>query len=406
MKPSCPRAPPLATSRRQPDPHAARRLIRTLHGSGRLAVDGTLGLTDLVENLHHNILRVSPPLGPASQARTRGVTGFVYRSIRGVTRLVGATLDALLGHLSQPHGAAPAEGRREAVIAALNGVLGDHLVATGNPLAISMTVLHQGRPLVLEAAALADAITQPRPRVLLMLHGLCMHPGQWRRDGLDMGSTLAHEADCTLLHLHYNTGLHVAANGRALADRLEAMLRAMPWPVEELTLIGHSMGGLVARSALHQAQFLGHGWPLRTRSLVCLGSPHHGAPLERGGHGIDTLLHASPYTAAFGRLGRLRSAGITDLRHGGVHVPLPAGVDCYALAGALKWQADRLVPRWVGDGLVPVDSALGRHADPARCLDFPPDHTRVVQGVGHLELMSHPEVLAQLRRWLVVSRPA
>jgi hypothetical protein len=186
------------------------------------------------------------------------------------------------------------------------------------------------------------------------------------------------------------------------------------------------MGGLVARSALHQAAAAGHDWPGRVQRLVCLGTPHHGAPLERAGHGVDLLLAASPYTAAFGRLGRVRSAGITDLRHGSlldedrsgprfarghdarVPVPLPPGVACHALAGLLGGVPGKLAGKpaaargraWAGDGLVPLDSALGRHADAARCLHFAPGHTRVVEGVGHLDLLGHAEVLEPLRTWL------
>jgi pimeloyl-ACP methyl ester carboxylesterase len=406
----------------------AQRLVRDLHGASRLATDATLGLTDLVENLHHNILRVPAPLGRASQARTRGITGLVYRSIRGVTRLVGGTADALLGQLASllatPQAVSASE-QREALIAALNGVLGDHLAATGNPLAVAMSLRHDGLPLVLQPEALSQAVPEASPRVLLMLHGLCMHPGQWRRMGLDIGRTLAEEGARTLLHAHYNTGLHVAANGRALADQLQSLAQAWPLSIEDLTIIGHSMGGLVARSALHQARELGHGWPQRVRRLVFLGTPHHGAPLERGGRGIDALLAASPYTAAFGRLGRVRSAGITDLRHGSLldadrsgpdrfahahdtrsPLPLPSGVACYALAGALGQQPGRLRQRWMGDGLVPVDSALGRHADAARGLDFLPGHVRVIEGLGHLDLLGHAEVLEQLRTWLNEPLPA
>lgn len=406
----------------------AQHLVSDLHGASRLAVDATLGLTDLVENLHHNLLRVPAPLGAASEGRTRGITGLVYRSIRGVTRLVGGTLDLLLGQvaalLATPEAAA-ASGQREAVIAALNGVLGDHLAATGNPLALEMALLHAGRPLTLAPQALAAALSQARPQVLLMLHGLGMHPEQWQRKGFDYGPVLAAQTDSTLLHARYNTGLHIAANGRELAVRLEALVQAWPVPLAALTLVGHSMGGLLARSALHQAAGLGHSWPQRVRRLVFLGTPHHGAPLERGGRGIDMLLAASPYTAAFGRLGRVRSAGITDLRHGSlldedragadrfahghdtrIPVPLPPGVACFALAGSLGQQPGPARRRWLGDGLVPVNSALGHHAEAARRLAFAPGHTRVIEGLGHLALMGHAEVLAQLQAWLDEPLPA
>jgi hypothetical protein len=393
-----------------------------LRGAGRLAVDAVLGLTDLVENLHSNILRVPGPLGAVSEQPTTGITDLVYRSIRGVTRLAGGTLDALLGQLVrllEVPGAVPSSAQREALVAALNGVLGDHLAASGNPLAVPMTLRHAGRVLPLEPAALAAALPQARPRVLLLLHGLCMHPGQWQRGGFDLGATLAGAADATLLHLHYNSGLHVSDNGLALADRLHALRQAWPLPLRDVVVVAHSMGGLLVRSALHQAAARGDGWPRLVRGIAFLGTPHHGAPLERGGHWIDRLLGASPYTAAFARLGKLRSAGITDLRHGSlleadwagtdrfaqgrdtrVVVPLPAGVDCLALAGALTRPDAALTSRLVGDGLVPVDSALGRHRERRRCLGFAADRQAVLPGVGHLELMGHAEVQAGLQRWL------
>jgi len=417
--PPAPKAAALA--RRPPSRAAAQRLVSDLRGASRLAIDGVLGVTALVENLHRNIQHLPAPLGQAREDRTRGLTGLVYRSIGGVTRLVGGTLEGVLGRLAALLGSAdtaPPSAQRDALVAALNGVLGDHLAATHNPLALPMRLLHDdGRPLALEAPPGADPSAW-RPRVLLLLHGLCMHPGQWARNGFDYGPALAAETGSTLLHLHYNTGLHVAANGQALAQQLQALVQRWPVPLQGLDIVGHSMGGLVARSALHQAAAAGMDWPQHVQRLVCLGTPHHGAPLERGGHGVDLLLAASPYTSALGRLGRVRSAGITDLRHGSlldedrsgprfargrdtrVPVPLPAGVACHALAGLLATPVGRRGYRWLGDGLVPLDSALGRHAQPARCLHFAPGHTRIVEGVGHLDLMGHAEVLEQLRAWL------
>jgi pimeloyl-ACP methyl ester carboxylesterase len=143
-----------------------------------------------------------------------------------------------------------------------------------------------------------------------------MQPMQWRQGGVDIGATLAAETGATLLHLHYNSGLHVAANGLAVADRLQALQAAWPVELREVVVVAHSMGGLLMRSALHQAAQRGDAWPAKVSRIFFLGTPHHGAPLERGGHWLTRLLGASPYTAAFARLGRVRSAGITDLRHG------------------------------------------------------------------------------------------
>ena len=410
-------------------PPVTHRRGADLRGAGRLAIDATIGLTSLIENLHHNIARVSAPLGAASESPKGGITGLVYRSVRGLTRLVGGGLDALLGQLEpllRSAGSNPTP-QREAVLAALNGVLGDHLQASANPLAIEMRVLHDRAPLEIDAASIARALPAARRSVLLMVHGLCMHPGQWRRprpDGaFDLGATLAAEGDFTPLYLHYNTGLHVSTNGRLLADLLEELQRTWPTPLEEIQIVGHSMGGLVARSAAHQALARGDRWPHQLRAMVFLGTPHHGAPLERGGHWIDLILGASPYTAAFARLGKVRSAGITDLRHGSlldadwagadrfahghdtrVHVPLPADVACYAMAATLGPAPDNMRGKLLGDGLVPLASALGTHKQAARCLAFEPGRQWTGQGLNHLDLLAADAVLAQLRAWLTGPR--
>jgi pimeloyl-ACP methyl ester carboxylesterase len=211
--------------------------------------------------------------------------------------------------------------------------------------------------------------------------------------------------------------LSIAANGRMLAAHMQRLVDTWPVPIERLVLLGHSMGGLVARSALHQAGLdtrEGLRWPALVGDLVCLGSPHHGAPLERAGHGIDLLLGAAPYAAPLARLGKVRSAGITDLRRGRIvgdpagaaqqrgvsPVTLPAGVRCYAVAASLGRSRGHLKARLWGDGLVPVDSALGHHRDPGRRLAFDAQRQVMVDETGHLDLLSSAEVYAHLKRWL------
>jgi hypothetical protein len=391
-----------------------------LRGAVRLATDATAGLADLVEALHARIAHV-PGLGPpAPDGRTGGISGLVYKTVRGVTRLVGGSVDALLGLLAPALGTQAPAAEREAIVAALNGVLGDHLQATGNPLATPMALRRDGSALVLEAAALAARVPDAGGgRLLVLLHGLCMNDLQWQREGHDHGAALARDLGFTPVYLHYNSGLHVSVNGQALAELLERLLDQWPVPAQRLVLLGHSMGGLLARSAVHYGAQAGHRWVARLDDLVFLGTPHHGAPLERAGHWVDQLVGATPYTAPFTRLGKVRSAGITDLRHGnlldedwaghdrfahgrdGRHpVPLPPRVRCHAVAGTLGQRDGDLKDRLLGDGLVPLDSALGRHRDPARTLAFAEDRQWVAYGTGHLALLSRPEVYAQLRQWL------
>lgn len=382
----------------------------------RLAVDATLGVVGIVEHLHNNIAQLAPPIGQASARPSTGITGLVYRTIRGAARASGGALDLLLRPLEdllrdREEEAAAASDERHAIVAALNGVIGDHLAATGNALAIPMTLQHGGHTLQIDRTALAAAVPDAKPRILLLAHGLCMHPGQWARSGQDPGVALSQVRGSTLLHLHYNTGLHVGTNGRALAQLLEELLAAWPVPLEEIAIVGHSMGGLLARSACHYAMAQGSRWPALLKKLVCLGTPHHGSPLERGGHVIDVVLGASPYTAAIARIGGQRSAGITDLRHGSIleedagdaqpaHVPLPQGVACYAVAGVLAGEGSRWKGKLLGDGLVTVDSALGRHKDAGRSLAFDEDKQWIAQGVGHLGLLDDPAVLDRVAHWL------
>jgi len=392
-----PRCPMTETSK--PIAHAT-----TLRGAVRLATDATAGLTDLVEAMHERIGRLPGVKPPAQAERTRGIAGLVYKSVRGVTRIVGGSLDALLGVLGPTLGSSTPGPEREAIVAALNGVLGDYLAATGNPLATA-TMLRTAGP--------ASGC------VVVLAHGLCMNDLQWQQAGHDHGAALQRDLGFTPVYLRYNSGQHVSVNARAFAAALEQLLARWPVPVQRLVLLGHSMGGLVMRSALHQAQQSGHQWPAQLTDMVFLGTPHHGAPLERAGNWVDIVLGATPYAAPFARLGKVRSAGITDLRHGNLldedwvgrdrfargvdrrqPVPLPARVRCFTVAATLGARGGDTRDRLLGDGLVPLASALGQHADPARALAFRPTRQKVFHGMGHLALLGRPEVYQQLRRWL------
>ncbi|MBB2484090.1 alpha/beta hydrolase [Mitsuaria sp. WAJ17] len=390
-----------------------------VRGLVKLTASATLGLADLVEAVHARVLNGPLAAGRDAQDRTTGLTGMVYRGIRGVTRLAGAGADELLALLEPALGRAPGLPQSEALVSALNGVLGDHLEQSHNPLAIPMGLHHGGRPLLLEKAALAAALPEAGDAPLLLIHGLCMNEQQWRRAGHDHGAALARDLGFTPLYLRYNTGLHIARNGQALADLLEDLVAQWPGVLRSLTLLGHSMGGLLARSALHYGAAAGHRWPALVDDLLFLGTPHHGAPLERLGHWFELLLDQTPYATPFARLGRVRSEGITDLRHGSLleqdwqgrdrfsaeraapmHLPLPAQVRCYTIAGSIGARRDDLKDRLLGDGLVPLDSALGRHADPLRTLAFAPERQWIGYGLGHLALLGDPAVYAQLLQWL------
>ena len=384
-------------------------------GLSRLAADAAHGLTGLVEHMHMSILDTSG-FAPLGQGMTGGVTRLVYRGVRGAFHLTGKGVGAAAALIDGKADERPVSRGREAAVAALNGVVGDHLVDTGNPLSLKMRFRRDGRPLTLDKPALAEAFPDATGKVAVLLHGLCMSDLQWTRQNHDHGAALAHELGYTPVYLSYNSGLHISTNGRAFAEALEALVAEWPVEIDDFVIVGHSMGGLVARSACRIGEEAGHSWRKKLNKLVFLGTPHHGAPLERIGNWVDVMLGKTTYAAPFSRLGKIRSAGVTDLRYGNLldedwegrdrfarepdtrrPVPLPKGVACYAIAaaspGALK---DRLL----GDGLVPVASALGHHKDPTRAIRFPAGRHWVACETGHLDLLSRRDVYERIAGWL------
>lgn len=407
------------STRKHASPEAPSPNANDLRGLGRLAIDGVTGVTDLVEAMHAAITHLPSAIGRPAPASTTGLTGFVYQSVRTITGWVGDGIDASLSGLAPMLGNGERGPQREATLAAMNGVLGDHLEASQNPLAITMRLRVDGEALELDRKSLAARFPDAHGKLLVLVHGLCMDDLQWNYAGHDHGEALARELGYTALYLHYNSGRHISTNGRDFSFLLDQLAKAWPVPLEEITLLGHSMGGLVTRSAIDDGFSKKRAWaklPIRT---VFMGTPHHGAPLERAGSWADMLIGISPYSAPFVRLGQVRSAGIQDLRHGNLRdadwqdldgngladgrtpLPLPRKVTAYAIAvstQAKRKDGDESHAR--GDGLVPIDSALGRHHDNAFDLRIPKARQWVGYGINHLELLGSDAVYQQLKRWL------
>jgi pimeloyl-ACP methyl ester carboxylesterase len=393
-----------------------RSHVEDLRGASRLAVEATKGITALVQEMHSTIGGGPAILGKPLEVPARLVTDVVYGSIRGVTSLVGVGIDRALEQLAPLLGDSTPGPEREAVLAALNGVLGDYLADTNNPLTIEMRIRHQAQPLELEQEALRAAFPGDNRKLLVLVHGSCMNDLQWCRAGHDHGEALAGALGYTPVYLHYNSGRHVSTNGGDFAALLDKLVLAWPTPLEQVVIVAHSMGGLVARSACKAAEVAGLAWREKLRAMVFLGTPHHGAPLERGGNWLDVLLGVSRYSAPLARLGKIRSAGVTDLRFGNLiddhwqgrdrfelgddprsPLPLPDRVACYAVAGTT---ASGKIGDITGDGLVTVNSALGQHEDPEMSLAFPDAHKCTAEGVAHLDLLDRSDVYDTIHRWL------
>ena len=401
----------------------SKGLSSDLRGVSRITVAAIAGTVGLLEAVNLNVAGVPWILGTTKRGRTTGLTGLVYRGMSAAVGVGGRGLDRLLARLVPELGEGSSWPGREALLAALNGVLGDFLDASGNQLAIRMCVRRDGKRLAIEAPKLATAIPPPGDRLLVLLHGLCMNDLQWRYRGHDHGAALARDLGYTPVYLLYNSGRHISVNGRECAEIIDKLLEAWPVPLKELVFIGHSMGGLVARSACHHAAKARHAWLHRLDKMIFLGTPHHGASLERAGNWVDMLLGASPYVAPFARLVQIRSSGITDLRYGNLldkdwkgrdrfarradrrrAVPLPEGVACYTIAATTGKHAGDVSDTLIGDGIVPLKSALGRHESPRLALAIPESRVWIGYGMNHLDLLSRKKVYAQIRQWLSPSR--
>jgi hypothetical protein len=403
-----------------------------IDGMGRLARVTLRGGTSRVFEMHRGISdRAFDAVGPAGAPVRRvhdAITGFTYSSVR-VALGVGARVVGGVASLRADGRDLDAGRAGRVALAVLNGAHGDLLAREAPALALDMTVRVAGRAVPLEAGALAEAFPAASGRLAVFLHGLTESEDSWgygaeKHHGdpsVTYGSRLQRDLGLTPVYLRYNTGLHISDNGRALDALLGALVDAWPVPVQDVVLIGHSMGGLVARSALHQAgggTAEAHGWTRLVRDTVTLGSPHLGAPLERGVHRLTAQLARLPETRPLARLLTLRSVGIKDLRRGTLveadwtgrdldaltpgehtHVPLHDGARHFVVLATLSRNPAGRVADLLGDLLVPPRSASGDTGDDDR-LAFPPDHVHRIGGMHHFDLLNHPLIYERIRAWL------
>jgi pimeloyl-ACP methyl ester carboxylesterase len=374
------------------------RLVRDAHAAISGAAFAAIGLVPPLRRPARIVMRVE-----------RGIAGAVYASIGGIAAgaatIARARQTATLAAngMTRRHAVSERAGcRGDVVRGVLNGAVGDVLVRRGNALAIEMALLHRGQALAPPAAAALPREVKSATRICVFVHGLCCTERLWlprEREGsatgearapVSFGARLERDLGHLPLYLRYNSGLPVAVNAGALAALLEELHAASANACGQLVLVGHSMGGLVVQLAAAAGLAAGHRWSERLTHVVCLGTPHRAAPLERAARRVSRLLEAldAPGTVIPARLLAIRSAGVRDL---GQDWAVAAAPGVRRLAGAATADTAHRLGLLVGDGLVAVASALG---------DAPPTATAVVGGVSHLALAWHPDVYERLRTWL------
>jgi pimeloyl-ACP methyl ester carboxylesterase len=345
-----------------------------------------------------------------------GITRGVYRGLGAGTRAVGIAAGRAAARReglplsSTPYGSA--------VIGAIAGLRGDALEQEGSPLAQPMAVRVAGEPVALEPEAIASAFPAATGRIVVFVHGLMTTEFSWALGGRErFGDQLAREIGCTPVYVRYNSGRHISENGRSLSELMERLLAVWPVNVDEIALVGHSMGGLVARSACCHAGEADADWAHLIRHSVSLGTPHMGAPLEQAVHVLSAGLARLPETRPFANFLRRRSGGIRDLRQGSLvdedwrdcdpdalhgaacaEIPLLEGATHCFVSATITRRDSHPVGRLIGDALVLVPSASGRSR--TRRIPFEDEYGMHLGKASHFALLYHPAVYEKLRAWL------
>ena len=372
-------------------------LARTL---GREAALGAGGIGAVHAAIADRVFRAVGPAAAPARATHDVIAAATYAAIGGSAALAGRAAGAAL-----PAREVSGTRRGAIALAVLNGLHGDALESEGSALQVPMALRAGGR-----IARVPEDFPDATGRLVVLVHGLFETEHAWTAASDGYGARLARDLGATPLSVRYNTGRHVSSNGRDLAALLDATVAAWPVPLESIALVGHSMGGLVARSACHH----GGAFTAHVRHVVSLGTPHAGAPLAQGLHHAAHALHALPETRPLAHLLRRRSAGIRDLRSAALvdadwagrdpdalraaacaEVPLLEGATHCFVAATVTRDRDHPVGRLIGDWLVLAPSASGRGRVP-----FDPAYGLHVGGAHHLALLDHPAVYAKLREWL------
>lgn len=396
-----------------------------LRAAGRLAGDAVAAVVTTVQGVHRAVGRrvetALPPVARGVAEIQSGLSDAVYAGVTQGGRLVPRIVAEVLVRCSPGAPALTETSAGRHALAALNGIWGDTIAERHPDLAVSATLRAGGQDLRLHPAFVAEAVPEATGRIVVFVHGLSGSDRWWTgatapNAQASYGERLSADLGYVPLYVHYNSGRAVSDNGRDLAELLDRLVDVWPVPVERMALIGHSMGGLVIRSACRHADLADHRWISTVGTVVTLGTPHLGAPLEKAVHVTERLLTVAPETAPLARLLGIRSAGVKDLRFGALvpgdrrpddpslladrctSVPvLPHVTYCFASASIVR-DARSPVGWLLGDGLVRLPSAAATGRTPREPLA--PHRRAHFPGRHHVSLLNDPHVYAQLRQWL------
>jgi pimeloyl-ACP methyl ester carboxylesterase len=281
---------------------------------GRLGARTFAEAVTHVERVHGAIasraFRPASFVGAPARYTHDTIARVVYSCVRGAGKGMGLAATELASLVPAGGEGANPSAKANVAQAVLNAALGDKLAAAGDPLAIRMAVRSGRRNVRVDRSALREAFPDATPKIAVFLHGLGETEDSWAGT---YGSRLRADFGFTPVYVRYNTGHHISDNGQELARLLTGVVNEWPTAVDEVILVGHSMGGLVVRSACHYGT---SSWTSLITDVLYLGSPHMGAALERLAGRLGWALGRMSETRPYADLVNVRSAGIKDLRYG------------------------------------------------------------------------------------------
>ena len=391
-----------------------------LRAVSRLGGQAFAGLVSRIEQVHQAIGgRAFGSIGPVS-APVRVIHDSIARGVYRAVGSAGPVAGVLGGKAASRFGATGQDTARgpasSVALATLNAFAGDRLGPDLASLAIRMAVRVDGSDIELAPQQVRDAFGDATPKLAVFLHGLAETENSWLRQASrsePYGRRLQAEFGYTPVYIRYNTGQHVSDSGHHLARLLDELTAAWPNEIQEILLAGHSMGGLVIRSACHYGAEASAPWVAHVRHVFYLGSPHLGAPLARAAGLAGWALGRVAETRPFADL-LTGSSAIRDLRHGYVlddwaacdpdgcmhnhrrDVPLLPGASHYAISAVISANPESPLGTLVGDLLVQPASAHGRRGTHQH-IPFSVDMTRRHGGMHHFDLLNHPDVWESMR---------
>ena len=355
-----------------------------------------------IQGMHRAIAdRWFSALGPAARPMRRvhdGISDAAYGSVRAGGVIAGTVVEARTGRHS-----VAAESAQSSV----NGLWGDNLGPTASGLGIEMAIRNGSGAIVPANRELADVVRGATGNLVVLVHGLIETERCWAGAGSDPGlfELLDDNPDLTPIMVRYNSGLRVSDNGAHLAALIEDLRSFWPVPVESISLVGHSAGGLVIRSACAVAADTGSLWIGQVDRVITIGTPHRGAPLEKFVNATAWALDVAPETRPLANFLNGRSVGIKDLRYGAIveddwrggdpdallrntvgERPLPAGIEHHFVAGVFTEDANHPIGCAAGDLVVRTSSANAQGR-------FAPTSSAVFPKARHATLQRNPAVV-------------